>query len=329
MEGVGEASRHATIRVSDFAERHETPGRCPHPGCEPLVGCALLAYGGRVASQRSTPSTVRLWRAGARADRVGVGRADRVACSVTSGDRRGSAGFGRVGSATGRVSFGSTVRPMMKGASLRRTPDSMGRATPRQLPIQVRPGRLAAARRWVSADCPVRVVGGTARVLASISMRWSALSVRGLRVQRRRGWPSSTAAVVARGDELRCGQRACRTAGSWGLSRVNRFGFGRGGVQGQVAENPIVRALRGTYASVGRPVDRLGCTIVTCPVRSSCRVVARWDTWDRPLRSHSGAAPKDREGGRPMRKHQAAAGRSESLKVGSSISHGETTKRMG
>jgi hypothetical protein len=35
------------------------------------------------------------------------------------------------------------------------------------------------------------------------------------------------------------------------------------------------------------------------------------------------------EGGRPMREQQATAGRSENLKVGSSNSHGETTKRMG
>jgi len=116
--------------------------------------------------------------------------------------------------------------------------------------------------------------------------------------------------------------------GSWGPNCGICLGFGWGGAPGRVAENPNVR----TFGShIRRPGDRSAGRVARSWHGGALVVpsVARWDTWDWPLRSHSEAAPKDREGRRPARKHQATAGRSENLKVGSSISHGETTKRVG
>lgn len=89
-EGVGEASRRATIRVSDFAERHETPGRCPHPVCEPLVGswgsnrgsCSGFGRGGAPGRVAENP-IVRTF--GLRARRPGDRSAGRVARSWHGG----------------------------------------------------------------------------------------------------------------------------------------------------------------------------------------------------------------------------------------------------
>lgn len=143
-------------------------------------------------------------------------------------------------------------------------------------------------------------VGSLARVHPSAS-RWSTVSVgRDLRVPRRRGGLSHTAADVARGGHPDAFARWSRVGsmgpGPWELPRLRPWrsvGSGR--------NEPNRVGLRVPHARAGQPASRLGCTLVARPVRSRI-VPSRGETWDWPLRSHSEAAPKDREGSRPLRK---------------------------
>jgi hypothetical protein len=155
-------------------------------------------------------------------------------------------------------------------------------------------------------------------------------SILGFRARTRRVGPSSTAAIVARGDVHDAGSAGSRAVGSWGLVSVNRRGFGRGGTLGQVAElNRPCSSSEADAVWAGSPAGRLGCTVVARSARWSFRAATIWDTWDWPLRSYSEAAPKDREGGHPMREHPVTAGCSENLKVASGNLFGETAQRMG
>jgi len=230
------------------------------------------------------------------------------------------------GPAAGRVSFGSAARLVAVVVRFGERPAVGSRTALRHTLVPARPGRAAAARVQASA-CGSVTLWAARRGCARSYRRGGPLAApQGLRVRCRRvGLRSWRQLSHAAGP--RCGSRA-RRASALGARTVGAAlalaGAARrvGSQIRPCAPSGCVRAGRVTGQQVGLHARGVADALVVPSV-------ARWDTWDWPLRSNSEAAPKDREGRRPVREHQATAGRSENLKVGSSVSHGETTKRMG